>query len=99
MTTKVRILRKAQADLLEIQSYIGRERPLAARRIVEALLHAIGRLGENPREGPPARDEGLRRRRFRFLPSGKYVIFYKTGRAGVRVYRVLDGKRDYRRML
>jgi toxin ParE1/3/4 len=99
MTMSVRILRKAQADLLEIQSYIGRERPSAAGRVVDGLLHAIGTLGENPESGPLARDEWLRRRNFRFLLSGRYLIFYKSGRGGVRIYRVLHGKRDYRRFL
>ena len=99
MTVPVRILRKAQADLLEIQSFIGRERPSAASRVLDALLHGIDSLGASPREGPLARDEGLRRRRFRFLVSGRYLIFYKSGRAGVRIYRVLHGKRDYRRLL
>jgi plasmid stabilization system protein ParE len=99
MTIPVRILRKAQADLLGIQSYIGRERPSAARRIVDRLLQAIDTLSENPEKGPLARDEWLRRGRFRFLVNGRYLIFYKTGRGGVRVYRVIHGKRDYRRLL
>jgi toxin ParE1/3/4 len=99
MTISVRILRKAQADLLEIQSYIGRERPSAARRVVDGLLHAIDTLSENPERGPLARDEWLRRQNFRFLVSGPYLICYKSGRGGVRVYRVLHGKRDYRRFL
>jgi len=99
MTVPVRILRKAQADLLEIHSYIGRERPSAARRVVDVLLHAIDTLSENPEKGPLARDERLRRRGFRFLSSNRYLIFYKTRQGGVRVYRVLHGKRDYRRLL
>jgi len=99
MTVPVRILRKAQADLLEIEAYIGRERPSAARRVVDRLLDAIDTLGENQRAGPLARDARLRRRGFRYLVGGRYLIFYKTGRGGVRVYRVLHGKREYRRLL
>jgi plasmid stabilization system protein ParE len=99
MTVPVRILRKAQADLLEIELFIGRERPSAARRVIARLLDAIDTLGDNPRAGPIARDEWLRRRGFRFLVSGRYLIFCRSGRIGVRVYRVLHGKRDYRRLL
>jgi toxin ParE1/3/4 len=99
MSVTVRILRKAQADLLEIEAYIGRERPSAARRVLDRVLDAIDTLAESQRSGPLARDARLRRRGFRFLVTGRYLIFYKTGRSGVRVYRVLHGKREYRRLL
>jgi plasmid stabilization system protein ParE len=77
----------------------GRERPSAARRVVDALLDAIDTLSESPEKGPLARDEWLRKRSFQFFVTGRFLIFYKAGRGGVRVYRVLHGKRDHRRLL
>lgn len=99
MTARVRILRRAQKDLLEIQAYVSREDPAAASRMVEGLLEAIASLGEHPRKGPVPNDAHLRAAGFRFPVVGNYLVFYKAPRSLVRVYRVLHGRRAYKRLL
>jgi plasmid stabilization system protein ParE len=99
MNRQVRILRKAQADLLEIRDYRRRESPAEAERIVDELLAAIERLGRLPESGPVVRDERLRRAGYRYLIQGWYLIFYKLVGAHVRIYRVLHQRRAYARLL
>lgn len=36
---------------------------------------------------------------YRFLVSGKYIIFYKTESEYVSIYRILYGARDYMKIL
>lgn len=41
MKRPVRVLRRAQADLLEIQAYIARDRPEAAKALVNTILDLL----------------------------------------------------------
>lgn len=99
MSYAVRILRRAQRDLLEIQEYIARDDPAAAGRVVEALLDAIERLAQLPKRGSRPKDERLRGLGYRCLVQARYLVFYKVLRAQVRVYRVLHGRRVYEEIL
>jgi plasmid stabilization system protein ParE len=99
MKRQVRILRKAQADLLEIQRYTVRESAGDVGQVVGGLLTAIERLGRFPESGPVVRDERLRRAGYRYLLQGWYIIFYKLIGAHVRIYRVLHQRRAYERLL
>jgi toxin ParE1/3/4 len=92
----VRILRRAQADLLEIQRYVERERPEAAGRLIDRLLEAIESLEDLPSRGAVPRDERLATAGYRFLIAPGYLIFYKVFRRQLRVYRVLHGRREYK---
>lgn len=95
MTRAIRILRRAQFDLVDIRRYVERDRPAAAERLVERLLGAIETLGEMPDRGAVPRDERLARLGYRVLVERDYLVFYKVLRTQVRVYRVLHGRRRY----
>jgi plasmid stabilization system protein ParE len=95
----VRVLRRAQRDLHEIRDYLATEAPLQAVSTVDALIAAIESLERFPRRGPHPRDPALRKRELRCLVHLPYLIFYKVLPRQVRVYRVLCGKREYRRLL
>ncbi len=99
MRRAVRILRRAQFDLLEIQRYAERDRPDAAKPLVERLLVAIESLEELPDRGSVPRDPRLAALGFRVLIEGEYLVFYKVLRTQVRVYRVLHGSRKYAHMI
>ncbi len=99
MTPKVRILRKAQDDLEEIQRYVARDRPAAADRLVDRLLDRIESLEDFPEAGVVPRDERLVVLRFRVLVEGEYLVFYRLVRTQVRVYRVVHGRRRYGHMI
>lgn len=93
---QVRLLRRAQGDLIELQQYFSRESPAAADRIVEGLLTAIESLAAHPLKGAVPMDERLAALGFRFLVKRRYIVFYKATRTRVTVYRVLHARREYR---
>ena len=99
MKYRVRVLRRAERDLLEIQRYIGRDSPEAAIRVIDGLLDAIESLDESPLRGVVPRDERLRNLGIRFLAVTPHLVFYKVVRREVRVYRVLHGKRAHEDIL
>ena len=99
MTRTVRILRRAQFDLMEILRYVERDRPDVAKRIAERLLDSIESLGEMSERGAVPRDERLAALGYRVLVQGEYLVFYKVLRTQVRVYRVLHGRRKYAQLI
>jgi len=99
MKRTVRILRRAQFDLTEIQRYVERDRPDAGRRIAERLLDSIESLTEMSKRGAVPRDERLAALGYRVLVQGEHLVFYKVLRAQVRLYRVLHGRRRYAHLI
>ncbi|MFN7975533.1 MAG: type II toxin-antitoxin system RelE/ParE family toxin [Acidobacteriota bacterium] len=95
MSERVRILRRARRDLLEIQQYIARDAPEVADRVVDQLVDSIESLSALPLRGAIPRDARLRSLGFRFLLLGSHLVFSRVVRSEVRVYRVLHGKRAY----
>ena len=99
MKRPVRVLRRAQLDLLEIQAYLLRDDPAATTRLINQLVAELERLATLPSRGARPRDERLRKAGYRYVVRGQYLIFYKVLRSYVRVYRVLHGRRMYRDLL
>ena len=95
MKRPVRVLRRAQLDLLEIQAYLLRDDPAATTRLINQLVAEL----ERPSRGARPRDERLRKAGYRYVVRGQYLIFYKVLRSYVRGYRVLHGRRIYRDLL
>lgn len=97
MTFRVRTLKRATNDVLEIRDYVRRDAPETADRVVDQVFDAIASLERFPERGARPRDERLRRLRFRFLVCNPYLVFYKVdaSRRLVRVYRVLHARRAY----
>jgi plasmid stabilization system protein ParE len=96
---RVRVLKRAERDLVELRSYLAREAPDSAGRVVGELLDAIESLARWPERGARPRDELLRRRGFRFLVRRSYLIFFKVSGRSIWVYRVLHGRRAWSRLL
>ena len=99
MTRPVRILRRAQADIIEIRNYVARDSPRAAKRVVDKLLDRIESLAQLPELGVVPSDDYLQARSFRVVIEGEYLVFYKVLRRQVRLYRILHGRRKYRHLL
>ena len=99
MKYRVRLLRRAQRDLMEIHRYLVRDSPETAQGVVVALLGALDSLDELALRGAMPRDETLRRLGFRYRVVAPRLIFYKVVGREVRVYRVLHGKRAYQDLL
>jgi toxin ParE1/3/4 len=81
----------AAADLLELWVHVAREDLAAADRLLDRIEEVCNALAASPQLGR-SREElapGLRS-----FPVGRYVIFYRLGRGGIEVARVLHGARD-----
>ena len=92
MSRQVRYLRRAELDVRQIAADLERETPLAAPRILDALLARIDLLTDR---GSVPRDERLRRAGYRFVRSGRYLVTYKATPHVVRIHRVLHHRRAY----
>ena len=99
MSLPVKLLARAQADLRQIHAYVAADSPENARRFLAALRDTIFKLGDFPFAAPVPRDERLKKKGYRFVPHGEYLVFYKVNRNSVTVYRVLHGKRRYATIL
>jgi plasmid stabilization system protein ParE len=96
---RVRVLKRAQNDLLAIQEYISRDNPTAADSWLRRFLALLGSLENFPNQGAVAKDRRLNRLGYRYLLHGDYVVFYEVFAKQVRVYRVLHGRRFYQHLL
>jgi plasmid stabilization system protein ParE len=95
----VRVLRRAERDLQNIYDLVARELPLRADSFIDELLAKIEHLRAMSERGSQPRDPTLRRRGYRYLVHGRYVIFYKVSASRVTVHRILPGKVQYRAQL
>jgi toxin ParE1/3/4 len=88
-----RLAPRARADLDEIWHYIAVEsgNEAAADRTVDLFADRFLLLSEWPRLGRARSDL---RRGLRTYPVGNYIIFYRVGRYGVVIQRVLHAHRD-----
>ena len=88
-----KVLRKpqAEADLIEIWTYIAQDNPTRADKLLDEIDEKLQTLAQSPFSGK-ARDElGPKIRSF---PIGNYVLFYQPIEDGIEIIRVLHGARD-----
>ncbi len=98
---KVLISRLAEEDLAGIYAYVAARNPDAAERFRREAEKALASLGRNPDLGP---HPGWKTRhiRLRFWVISRfhnYLIYYEAGQNAVSIERVLDGRRDVRRII
>ena len=84
---------QADADLAEIWSYIARDNPAAADKLIRRIDDVFLRIAENP-------DIGIRqdeiRPGLRCKPVRRwYLVFYEIGEDTVHILRVLHAARKY----
>ncbi|HJQ57018.1 MAG TPA: type II toxin-antitoxin system RelE/ParE family toxin [Vineibacter sp.] len=94
---KVVITASAEADLNEIGDFIRKDNPLRAVSFVDELLNRCEELGSMAAAFPlvPRYEHvGIRRRPYR-----GYLIFYRISGELVEIIHVLNGVRDYERLL
>ena len=82
-------------DLQVIYRYIRQDDEAVARRFLEAAYDSFEFLADNPMIGrarPEFGHAGLRSWRVQGFRS--YLIFYRTGKERLQIWRVLHGSRD-----
>lgn len=97
---KVEILLAAWQDIDKIADFhmkmVG---TASAQRITDKILDTVERLGSFPYMGAQHSDSELARREFRKVICGDYVCVYKVIDNSVFVYRIVNGKTDYPKLL
>lgn len=98
---RLQISPEARNDLLEIKNYITQEleNPNAAQKTVSKIIETIRGLVEFPNSGIPLSSIIMLQIDYRFVISGRYLIFYRQEGETIYVLRVLYGRRDYMNIL
>ena len=71
----------------------------SAQKITDKILDTLELLGSFPYMGAQHPDPALAQREFRKVICGDYVCVYKVLETSVYVYRIVNGKTDYPRLL
>lgn len=89
----------AEADLVEIGSFIAEDDPVRAQTFVLELREFLKKVAASPFIGRPRDDV---RKGLRSIPfvGYSYTIYYRVlaRRSGIKVERVLHGARDFSRL-
>jgi toxin ParE1/3/4 len=94
---RVQYSEEAKADLREIGAFIGQRSRYWSKRFLRELTYACRSLAHMPLRYPiiPEReDSGIRRRVYK-----GYLIFYRVEAEVVSIIHILNGARDYERVL
>ena len=83
----------ARRDLDEIWEYIAADNKPAADRLISKIVSVAKLLARQSGLGTRCEELGLGLRRFPVRPYD-YVLFYRSTDEGIRVIRVLHGRRD-----
>lgn len=69
--------------------------PDSAQKIIDKILNSLDNLADNPYMGREPKHMLLAEQGFRVLNTGKYLCFYKVVTDVVRIYHIVDGRRNY----
>lgn len=98
---KLRINPLARQDLLGIKEYItdDLDSPGAAINVISKIVESYEKLKEFPLLGIELSPKINIETDYRYLISGKYIVFYKLDDTYVSICRILYARRDYIRIL
>lgn len=88
----VKWLRTARANLDAEATFIARDNPAAAARVVATIIRAAENLSRFPAMGRPGRVIGTREL---VVPNTPYILPYRVRGDTVQVLRVYDGARKW----
>ena len=100
LNTQLMILTPAWQDIDRISNlHLMLAETKSAEEITDKLLDTIALLAEQPYMGAFHPDPFLAEHQYRKLICGKYVCIYKVIDQTVYVYRIVDGRTDYPKLL
>jgi len=97
----LRINAIAQKDLFDIKEYITQEfdNPTSATKVVSKIIESYETLRKFPMLGGELSNKIDVSTNYRYLVSGNCIVFYKVDSEYVSIYRILDARRDYIKIL
>jgi toxin ParE1/3/4 len=90
--TPIRWTESARADLRAIHAFIARDSPVYARRAIDRLKKAVGRLRQFPRSGTQIQE--FNRPELREILVGSYRVIYRLHNHSVEVLAVVHAARQ-----
>lgn len=81
---------RSSLDLEEIGDYIARDNSQRAESFLEELKAHCFRIAESPAAYPSRDDIGIG---LKMAVHGRYLIFFRITRAGIRISRIIHGAR------
>ena len=82
---------EARKDLDEIWQYLAAENEIIADQVIAKIIQRFPKLAKFPDMG---RERTELAAGMRSLTVGRYIIFYRPGKLGVAIVRILHGSRD-----
>jgi toxin ParE1/3/4 len=97
--TEVKLLPLAEEDLVNIIEFIAEDKPSAAGKMADQFEKSLKQLETYPQLGRVARQRELAKLGYRYLVVGNYLIFYVIRPQFILVHRILNGAKDYLKLL
>ena len=91
---RIALLPAAKRDIFEIAAYIALDSKERAIKYIDKIHLKIKNLSVHPLIGHLPKDTYLKRKGYRVLVIGKYLVFYVVQKHTVRIRRILHGSRD-----
>lgn len=95
----IRLTKRAINDIKKIYDYILEDSQQNADSVKADILQSINHLGLFPLMGVPLAGKINTKTDYRYVITGKFLIFYKTKENEVSIYRVLSSEMDYIKVL
>ena len=95
----VRLTKRAISDIKKIYDYIIEDSQQNADSVKADIIQSINHLGLFPLMGTSLVGKINVKTDYRYVITGKFLIFYKTSEDVVRIYRVLSSDMDYIKVL
>lgn len=89
--SQVRRSTRAKADLRSIHEYIATHNPPAAARVLRTIAERLDLIARNPKMGRSRPDIAPA---VRYIPVGRYNVYYMEFEGGIEVVRILHSARD-----
>ena len=95
----IRLTKKAITDIKKIYDYILEDSQQNADNVKADIFQSINYLGLFPLIGASLAKKIKVRTDYRYVITGRFLIFYKTDEKIVSIYRVLSSDMDYVKQL
>ncbi|MCL2580706.1 MAG: type II toxin-antitoxin system RelE/ParE family toxin [Oscillospiraceae bacterium] len=96
---RVKLLKAAERDLLEIVKHLNTLEPSVAIQYYDLIIEQLDSLKAMPTRCSRVRNPALKVKGYHFLVVKSYIIFFVVRGAAVQVRRILYGKRNLQELL